>query len=75
LANPSFEGGDDSAITEGFKGRQASGISLDEAKILLARIQAASEPVKHNRLGKCNTSDLEEDLGKYYAKVEGTGIQ
>jgi hypothetical protein len=72
LLTDHFEGCGDSAITSGFKGKQASDISLDEAKTLLARIRDASDPVKHNRLGKCNTSDLEEYLGPYYVKIEGT---
>jgi hypothetical protein len=69
-----FEGSGGSrigTITSGFKTKQATEVTLDEAKVLLDRTRSASEPVKASRLGKCNTEPLEEDLG-YYARVEGS---
>jgi len=58
-------------ITSGFKAKQASNVTLDEAKILLERMKSGSKPVKASRLGCCNTEALEDDLG-YYASVTGT---
>jgi hypothetical protein len=59
------------AITEGFKGKRASDVTLDEAKVLLDRMRNSSDPVKVGRLGYCNDEYPEEELG-YYAKVTGT---
>jgi len=58
-------------ITAGFKGKRASNVTLDEAKVLLDRMRDASAPVKASRLGYCNVDLMEDDLG-YYAKVTGT---
>jgi len=58
------------SITSGFKGKQASDVSLDEARTLLDRMRAVSAPVNPNRLGSSNTDEL-EDLGSY-AKDTGT---
>jgi hypothetical protein len=66
-----FEGCSDGAITTGFKGRQASEITLDEAQTLLDRMKTVSKPVKSNRLGYCNNENIELLLG-HYAKIEGS---
>ena len=58
-------------ITAGLKGKQASDVILDEAKVLLDRMKGASNPVKASRLGYCNTEPLKKALG-YYAKVART---
>ena len=58
-------------ITSGFKGKRASNVTLDEAKVLLDRMRDASVPVKASRLGYCNVDLMEDYLG-YYAKVTGT---
>ena len=65
-----FAGADDrhiAQITMDFGRKQASEISLGEAKTLIERMRSASKPVKTTRLGR---TDI-EDLG-HYAKVEGT---
>ena len=62
-----FEGGDKSSVSDGFKGKKASDITLQEAEILLKRLQSVSKPVKPSRLGKC------EFISRgFYAKYEGT---
>ena len=58
-------------ITTGFKGKQASDVTLEEAKVLLDRMKDVSDPVKASRLGYCDTQTMEDNLG-YYAKVVGT---
>lgn len=65
-----FEGCGSSQITSGFKGKQASDVTLDEARDLLSRMQNASKPVKANRLGYCNADHM--NIAGYYAKVIGT---
>ena len=49
-------------ITSGFKGKQASDVTQEEAKVLLERMREASDPVKASRLGHCNTESLEDAL-------------
>ena len=69
-----FEGcsGKVGQITEGFKGEQTTDLALDDAKTLLGRMRAASEPVKPERLGCCG--DIAESLNfvSTYVKVFGT---
>lgn len=54
-------------ITYGFKDKQATDITLEDAKILLTKMQAVSEPVKPERLG-C-IGDLDKPN---YVKAPGT---
>ena len=61
-----FECGDNPTISTGFKGRNAYETTLQEAKVLLQRLQEVSKPVKANRLGKCG-----DVFGEYCVKVEG----
>lgn len=68
-----FEGCGRSHITSGFKAKQATDITLEEAKVLLDRMRRASVPVKPIRLGYCNTGNLKEQewfLG-HYARAIG----
>ena len=58
-------------ITAGFKGKQASNVTQDEAKVLLDRMRDVSAPVKASRLGYCNDTSIEGIMG-YYANVSGT---
>ena len=78
-----FEGcsGKVGQITEGFKGKQTIELALDDAKTLLDRMRAASEPVKPERLGCCGDiteslqcGDIAEELSfiSNYVKVLGT---
>ena len=60
-----FSGGDDPTVSMNFKDKRASDITLQEAKVLLQRLQKASKPVKASRLGKSN-----DISGGYYAKIE-----
>lgn len=67
-----FEGGDNRDIISGFKGKKVSEITLDDAKVLLTGLRHPSKPVKPGRLGKYDNPDLENIIGPYYAKAEGT---
>jgi len=58
-------------ITNGFKGKQASAVTQDDAKILLSWMRMISKPVNPKRLGSCNNKGLEDALG-YYAIVTDT---
>ena len=60
-----FSGGDDPTVSMNFKDKRASDITLQEAKVLLQRLQKVSKPVKASRLGKSN-----DIFGGYYAKIE-----
>ena len=69
-----FEGcsGKVGQITEDFKGKQTTDLALDDAKILLDRMRAASEPVKPERLGCCGDIAKRLKFVSTYVKVFGT---
>lgn len=60
------------AITSGFKAKQATDVTLDDAKILLDRMQNESIPVKPHRLGCSRDENGYLDISGHYAKKEGT---
>ena len=54
-------------ITNEFKIKQTTDLTLDDAKTLLTRMQIASKPVKPERLGCCDSENFSN-----YVKIPGT---
>jgi len=69
-----FEGcsGKVGMIVDGFKGRQAADLALQEARILLERMKTQSSPVSANRLGYVGDIGHSYIVISNYSKVLGT---